>query len=164
MPPIHGAKVINMSFSTTVNSQSLADAVHYATSKGVICVASSGNDGGKVLVYPAGDPGSIGVASTNSKDHRSIFTNYGVGSARMAAPGEALITTYPGGHYAGVWGTSFSTALVSGAAALITQLHPHVTSSDLKDAFEHGHPVDDQGGGDARLDVLKCLSSWGIDY
>ena len=159
----HGAKVINMSFSSAAASQSLTDAIHYASAKGVICVASAGNDGGMVVVYPAASAGSIGVASTNSRKKRSVFSNYGVPSAHMGAPGEALITSYPGGHYAGVWGTSFSTALVSGAAALITQLHPRATSSDLKDAFEHGYQVDDQGIGDAGLDALACIASWGTD-
>src|SRR2546426_7846581 len=36
---------------------------------------------------------------------------------QLAAPGEGIITTYPGGHYAAAWGTSFSTAFVSGGAA-----------------------------------------------
>jgi subtilisin family serine protease len=159
----HGAKVINMSFSAKVPSQSLTDAIHYATSKGLICVASAGNDAGRVIVYPAASPGSIGVASTNSKDRRSVFSNYGVASAHMGAPGEALITSYPAGHYAGVWGTSFSTALVSGAAALLTQLHPKASSSDLRDAFSNGKHLDDQGIGDARLDPLESIVKWGTD-
>jgi len=37
----------------------------------------------------------------------------------VAALGEALITTYPGAHYAAVWGTSFSSALVAGGADLL---------------------------------------------
>ena len=43
---------------------------------------------------------------------------------RVGAPGAGVITTYPGGKYAGAWGTSFSTALVSGAAALLLQKNP----------------------------------------
>jgi subtilisin family serine protease len=37
----------------------------------------------------------------------------------VAAPGEGLLTPYLGSHYAAVWGTSFSTGLVSGAAAAL---------------------------------------------
>jgi subtilisin family serine protease len=154
----HGAKVINMSFSSTTASQSLADAVKYAAGKGATCVASSGNQGGQVTVYPAADSGVIGVASTNSKDNRSYFSNRGVPSTKMAAPGEALITSYPGGHYAGVWGTSFSTALVSGAVALVTQLQPKASPGTVRDDIGHGHPIsDDMAIGDSRLDVLASL-------
>jgi subtilisin family serine protease len=101
---------------------------------------------------------AIGVASTNSRDRRSVFSNYGVISVEMSAPGEALITSYPDGHYAGVWGTSFSTALVSGAAALLTQLHPGATADDIRNAFDHGRDLSDQGIGD-RLDALASLIS-----
>ena len=42
------------------------------------------------------------------------------GTARPpAAPGEALITLFPGGNYAAVWGTSFSSALVAGGASFV---------------------------------------------
>jgi subtilisin family serine protease len=153
----NGAKVINMSFSTTVTSSTLSSAIAYAASHGVICVASAGNDGQRELVYPAGLSGVIGVGSTNSHDKRSPFSNYGTRSSQTAAPGEAVITLYPGNNYAGVWGTSFSTALVSGAMALLLNLNPHVETGDLGDWLEHGKPID-MDMGDSRLDVLSMLT------
>src|ERR1700682_6085134 len=48
----HGAKVINMSFNYSNYSQELANAVNYANSMGVICVAAAGNDGQQATVYP----------------------------------------------------------------------------------------------------------------
>ena len=151
------AKVINMSFSSLTQSASLTAAMQYARSHNVICVASGGNNGEEEMVYPAGDRGVLGVGSTSANDRRSFFSNYGVRSIRMAAPGEALITTYPGNNYAGVWGTSFSTALTSGAAALLSQMAPRISPSDAIDALEHGHRLDIDGMGDARLDVLSSL-------
>jgi len=74
-----------------------------------------------------------------------------------AAPGEALITTYPGNNYAGVWGTSFSTALTSGGVALLVQLSPRGEIEELGDILEHGHKLDIDGMGDSRLDVLSML-------
>jgi subtilisin family serine protease len=153
----HNASVINMSFSSTTQSPAVTAAMQYASSHNVICIASGGNDGGRIKVYPAGDTGVIGVGSTTSTDKRSSFSNYGVPSIRMAAPGEALITTYPGNNYAGVWGTSFSTALTSGAIAILIQVTPHLRS-ELSDALEHGHPLDIDGLGDARLDVYSSAS------
>ena len=109
----HGAKVINMSFSTKEPSTFLEKAIAYASSKGVICVAAAGNDGRAEVVYPAADDTVIDVASTNAFDIRSSFSNYGK-EITLAAPGEAVVTTYPGNHYAEVWGTSFSAPLVAG--------------------------------------------------
>lgn len=152
----NGASVISMSFSSTASSPELQNAIEYAQSKGVICVASAGNLGKDSTVYPSGYRKVLGVGSTNSLDRRSGFSNYG-GSVGTAAPGEALITTYPGNNYAGVWGTSFSSALVAGAAVLCQQAYPGVTYSALKDALDAG-PHISQDMGDARLDVERVLS------
>src|ERR1035437_3059518 len=64
----HGADVINMSFSSTQSSQELQTAIAYANSKGVICIASVGNDGKQnPPVFPAGYHDKvIAVASTNN--------------------------------------------------------------------------------------------------
>jgi len=158
----HGANVINMSFSSTVASPALTAAIQYALAHKVICVAAAGNLGRQIKVYPASIRGVIGVGSTNGADRRSSFSDYDGGSARTAAPGEALITSYPRGNYAGVWGTSFSAALVSGAVALGKSANPRGSMGDVGDALDSGHRISDQGIGDARLDVLaylKCISN-----
>lgn len=113
----NGARVLNMSFSFTSSSGELANAVKYAQSQGAICVASAGNDGQKVAVYPAALPGVVDVASTNNYDVQSSFTNYGAPPVSLASPGEAIMAPYPWGTYAAAWGTSFSTPLVAGTAA-----------------------------------------------
>ena len=50
----HGARVINMSFSASTTSPEIARAINYATDRGVICVASVGNLGQEMVVYPGG--------------------------------------------------------------------------------------------------------------
>jgi len=152
----HGARVINMSFSTPSRQTALQEAVAYASSKGVIMIASAGNQGREMTVFPAGYQGVIGVASTNHADRRSIFSNYDSDAIRLAAPGEALVTTYPGNNYAAVWGTSFSAALVSGASALVTDLVPLATTSYATQAFNKGPHIHQNVGG-ARLDLLPTL-------
>ena len=151
----HNARVINMSFSTSDNSAALLDAVKYATSHGVVLVAAAGNDGKEMKVYPAALEGVFGVGSTDKSDLKSPFSNYG-DVARLAAPGEALVTTYPGNNYAAVWGTSFSAALVSGAAALITSFQPLIQSGELGGVFAKGPHI---GKDDSypRLDVLASM-------
>ena len=69
--------VINMSFDLTSNSAELTNAINYASSHNVICVASSGNDGLEEVVYPASLKNVMGVASTDDFDQRSSFSNYG---------------------------------------------------------------------------------------
>lgn len=157
----HGASVISMSFSYPTSSDILQASIAYAQSHGVVMVASAGNDGRNMAVYPASYSGVVGVGSTNFSDRRSLFSNYGK-AADTSAPGEALVTLYPGGNYAAVWGTSFSTALVAGAATLMKPIRPKIGGGYFRDALEHGAQID-QGMGDARLDLVKlltyCLSS-----
>src|SRR5205807_2009793 len=103
-----------------------------------ICVASAGNDNRKVLVYPAAFGNVVGVGSTTLDDHRSAFSNYGADLVTVAAPGEALVTTYPGNHYAMAWGTSFSSGLVSGATAPLasTSRRRRALSSRIRETDE----------------------------
>lgn len=114
-----GADVINMSFSMPESSQELRRALQYARARGVVCVAAAGNDASTVAVFPAGHSSTIGVAATTIGDDLSTFSNYGGAIAKVAAPGEGIVTTYPGGLYAAGWGTSFSAPQVAGAAALL---------------------------------------------
>lgn len=152
----HNAKVINMSFSFRGHSAQLAQAVQYAASHGVILIAAAGNDGRESEVYPAAFDSVIGVGATDKLDLRSPFSNYGEDCTKMAAPGEAIVTTYPGNNYAAVWGTSFSTALVSGASALVADLVPSARSDYVRTAFDQG-PQINQGMGHARLDLLPTM-------
>jgi subtilisin family serine protease len=115
----NGAKVMNMSFDYSSYSGELGRAISYANSKGVVSVASAGNDGERTVVYPGGLPGVVDVASTSNSDIQSTFTNYGAPPVWMAAPGEGIVTTYPWGTYAAGWGTSFSTPFVAGTAAVM---------------------------------------------
>ena len=120
----HGAKVINMSFSSADVTAEVTHAIDYAGSHGVICLASAGNSGRSEVVFPAGYRNVMAIGSTSLTDERSTFTNFGDHLVQFAAPGETLITLYPGGRYSAVSGTSFSTALMSGAAALLSQRVP----------------------------------------
>jgi subtilisin family serine protease len=153
----NGAKVINMSFSSPAESPSLAAAVLYAWKHNVICIASGGNDGSETVVYPAASAGVIGVGSTSAQDRLSAFSNYHTPSVEMLAPGEGLITLYPGNHYAGVWGTSFSAALTSGAAALMMDVNSSIGPSLFDSAVDQGPRLRIEGTGDVRLDIMAAI-------
>ena len=134
----NGANIIVMGFSTPEASLELAHAINFATSKGVIVVAAAGNDGRETLVYPAALRSVVGVGSTTPTDQRSAFSNFGDVLAKVGAPGEAIITAYPGGRYAAVAGTSFSAALVGGAMALIRQVDPAIGPAAATEAIGKG--------------------------
>jgi len=150
--------VINMSFDLTANSTELTDAINYAVSHNVICVASAGNDGEEEVVYPAGLKNVMGVASTTDFDQRSSFSNYGDQVVWVAAPGENIVSTYPFGSYAASSGTSFSSPFVAGTVALILNLQPHANQSQAASAIAHAKWIGDNMG-NGRLDVYGALSS-----
>jgi subtilisin family serine protease len=142
-----GVTAINMSFSVEEFSPELMRAVNYAADHGIVCVSSAGNDGRQVMVYPAALGNVVGVASTTMDDHLSVFSNYGSDLVTIAAPGEDVVTTYPGGGWALVSGTSFSAPWISGVAALFAgknnrQKEPDATDFYLaSEALSHAVPV-----------------------
>lgn len=159
----HGANVISMSFSIGQPSPGLQAAVQYALSKNVILVAASGNDGIKTLVYPASYNSVIGVGSSTNADSKSAFSNFGSGVVNFAAPGEGVVTTYPGGNYAAGWGTSFSAPMVAGSAALVLQARPSSKPGDILNSLSKTKQISDMGYGriDLYLSLTNVISSSG---
>ncbi len=160
------ANVINMSFETQTSSFELSKALDYANQNNVISAASAGNDGQgpNFLVYPAALQNDVmGVASVGSipgvtDSTRSTFSNFGNSIVWVAAPGEAIITTYPFGTYSAGWGTSFSAPFVSGAGALLLNRQPTTNESQAATAVAHAVNVGaDMGNG--RLDLVQALQS-----
>ncbi len=157
----NNANAINMSFDFKTASTELQNALGYANQLNVICAASAGNDrqGPPNLVYPAAlQTVVMGVASTSDTDARSSFSNYGNAIVWVAAPGEAIVTTYPFGTYSAGWGTSFSAPFVSGGAALLRNLRTDINESLAASAVAHAQFVGaDMGNG--RLDLLMALTA-----
>jgi len=115
-------------------------------------------------VYPAGMSGVIGVASVSQGNLASSFTHYGKDLVTVATVGEGLVTTYFGAHYAAVWGTSFSSALIAGAAAdLLTASDNHTRHqlmfNDVQRALGNGNPSCSPDGslGAGCLDFFQAM-------
>src|SRR6266852_5059208 len=161
----NNANVINMSFDTKTSSVELQKALDYANQQGIICAASAGNDGQgpPLLVYPAALQNDVmGVASTSDQDTRSSFSNYGSAIVWVAAPGEAIVSTYPFDTYAAGWGTSFSAPFVSGGAALLHNLQVAIGQSGAAAAVANAVPLDPSLGlNHGRLDLVMTLGSLG---
>jgi hypothetical protein len=160
----HNANVVNMSFDTTVPSPALSAAIAYANQSGVILVASAGNENTSARVYPASLNHSVmGIASTSDYDVKSSFSNYGSADVWIAAPGENVMSTYPGGTYASSSGTSFSCPLVTGTVALMLDARPGANQAKASAALAHAQrltPNLNHGRLDVYQAVLNWLSAW----
>ncbi len=121
----NGADVINLSLGTSTNSQTLANAVSYAQSKGVIIVAAVGNNYNTTLYYPAAYDGVIGVGSVSQSGDtlvKSSFSQYNT-SVDVTAPGDDVVGLYVNttsattNQYATGDGTSYSAPVVAAVIA-----------------------------------------------
>src|SRR5260370_3755034 len=123
-------------------TSALSRAVSYENKAGVVLVAAAGNGNTSSRVYPAAFSGSVvGIASTTDYDARSSFSNYGSADVWIAAPGENIISTYPGGTYGSSSGTSFSSPIVAGTVALCLELKPGLDQSKAASALSHGRKL-----------------------
>jgi subtilisin family serine protease len=155
----HGSTIISMSFEMAQSSPGLLAALDYASDHGVVAIAAAGNDAQQTAVFPAGAEGVIGIGSTTNNDQASAFSNFGSPDVTFAAPGEGVISTYPGNHYAAGWGTSFSAPIVAGAAALIFQDHSKNLQCTAVKALSHAVEVPLMGYG--RIDLYQALTAKG---
>jgi thermitase len=141
----HGARVVNLSLGGTASSQTLCDAVAAVLQRGAIVVAAAGNNGSSAPFYPAACPGSIGVAATTSADARASYSDTGSPNVFVSAPGDSIYSTYRGGGYATMSGTSMATPLVSALAALLAGEGPGRSPGDVKQVL--ATTSDKVGGG-----------------
>jgi hypothetical protein len=124
----HGARVINLSFGSTEDSQVMHDAVIYAQQRGVLLVAAVGNEdkGNDVAPqFPANWNAEVmGVAAIDASNRKAGFSNYG-SNVSVSAPGVNIISLYPEANntpdYAMWSGTSFAAPLATAEAALILE-------------------------------------------
>ena len=138
-----GAKVISMSLGGG-NSTTLQSAVRNAwnNGNGALLVAASGNDGDSTVNYPAGYAEVVSVAATDHSDARASFSNANA-DVEVAGPGVDILSTWLGGGYNEISGTSMATPHASGVAAVISTLNPGATAATLRSRLQAA--VDDLG-------------------
>lgn len=139
--------IVNLSIGCKCSSTSLNSAITKSVDAGIIYVVAAGNSGTDARLYsPANHPkvitvsaisdndGKCGGLASSTDDKLAYFSNYG-NVIDISAPGVAIYSTYKGGTYATLSGTSFATPHVSGAMALYKSLHPFATSIEIQNAI-----------------------------
>ncbi|RNB89841.1 peptidase S8 [Brevibacillus fluminis] len=158
-----GADIINMSLGGLGRSRLLEESIHNATQKGVLVVVAAGNETDDAEGYaPASFADVVTVASVDKENMPSYFSNYG-SPIDMAAPGENILSTVPGGEYDSYNGTSMATPHVTAAAALVKMTHPSWGPEEIRAALEQtavdlGKPGIDSATGHGLLQVDKALT------
>ena len=146
----NGMNVISMSFGSHENSWAVRDACNEAYSAGIVLVGAAANANESVW-YPAAHDSVIAVGATDSNDVRASFSNFGP-KLELMAPGVGIYSTYLGGGYETLGGTSASCPHVSGTAAL-------VFASDVDAAYD----FDDDEVWDAN-EIRKKLQDTADDF
>lgn len=129
-----GAQVINLSLGGSRESSSLADALAYAMARDVVVVACTGNDTGDYteVWYPAREPGVVAVSGlVFSNGTPAAWPASLTGPATVLAAPAVLTGARAGGGHRPVQGTSFSSAVVAGTAALIRARWPQLSAGQV---------------------------------
>src|SRR5262249_34848236 len=139
-------RVTNNSWGGGGFSQALKDAMARAEAAGVVHARAAGNSGSDADNRPTYPPGSdnrgiISVLATDTADVAAYFTNYGLASVDIAAPGVSTLSTVPTGMcslcdgtgYKLLSGTSMATPHVAGVAAALFHRNPNLTAAQARD-------------------------------
>ena len=129
-----GAKVISNSWGGGSYTQALKDAID-ASPAVVVCAAGNdyGNDNDVNPYYPSSynSTNLIAVASIDRYDNISSFSNYGLISVDLGAPGSVIQSTTLNNTYGNKSGTSMATPHASGIAGLVFGYYPNITSEGV---------------------------------
>ena len=152
-----GARVANLSFDVT-GSSTVSSAAQYFQSRGGVVISSAGNSGASSTLAPS--PYITTVSATDPNDALYSWSTTG-NRVTLSAPG-CVLTTFNGNTYGSACGTSFSSPVVAGVAALVLSVNPNLTPAQLTtilqtSADDLGTVGLDQQFGYGRVNAAKAV-------
>lgn len=163
-----GVHIINCSWGTFSKSQIAQDIINYVTlDLGCLVVAAAGNSNVETSVYPASYDNVVSVAASDENDNRAFYTSFGR-YVDLSAPGVNIYFAAADNTYKTDHGTSFSSPMVCGAAALVWSHHPEFTPQQVAEQlratadpilYTNAAPQYAYKLGKGRMDVYKALTA-----
>lgn len=126
----HNMDVINMSLGSNAGVSALEDILNVAKNSGIITVAAAGNDGAEID-YPGAYSSTIAVGAIDRNMELAYFSSIGP-ELDVVAPGVGIKSTYKGGGYKSLSGTSMATPHITGLAALFKEKYPGVGLDEFR--------------------------------
>ena len=175
---LRGARVINMSWGGAFPSQTIEDALQYASDHGVVLVASMGNSGANNILYPSSYDITIGVGASTADDRLATFSTYN-DFVDVIAPGQDILSLRAGTsdlyaqgnepgvhiideHYYIASGTSMAAPHVTGAAAVLLSIAPGLSNTRVREILEStADDIIDPYGDGANLPGWDNYTGWG---
>ncbi|MCL2797684.1 MAG: S8 family serine peptidase [Firmicutes bacterium] len=125
----NGAKIISISYGGATDNVTRQNAINYAVSKGCIIFAATGNEAASSVCFPARNDNVIGVGALSSPTAKASYSNGGTGLDIMAS-GSWYAPNYNGGY--SIWsGTSCATPIAAGIAALVWDMLPSYSNTQI---------------------------------
>ncbi|MEM0231167.1 MAG: S8 family peptidase [Candidatus Woesearchaeota archaeon] len=152
-------QIVNMSLGAPDYSEAFKELCYYAHKHGLIMCAAAGNDAAPIYDYPASFQPVISVAAVDRMNRHAYFSNIN-DLVDISAPGVEIVSSYPGGSYRMLSGTSMAAPHVSGAIALGLSLGMDVNLVERRLAdtaqpiSQQGVPQEAFGAGLVRADAL----------
>jgi subtilisin family serine protease len=153
----HGADVVSMSLGGPGTTQTLTEAIGYASRKGVVLVAAAGNSGSSTPNYPAADAQVLSVAGTTETDSLYSWSNFG-SWVQVAAPG-CNTAAHLGTTYVNFCGTSSATPVVAGLAGLLLSSRPDLGKAGVERAIRETAVPLSTAVQYGRVDAKRALES-----
>ncbi|MDQ0220456.1 major intracellular serine protease [Peribacillus cavernae] len=173
-------RIISMSLGGSDNNPSLHSAIKKAVQNNMIVVCAAGNEGdgnsqSNEYNYPGAYQEVVEVGSVNLLRRHSGFSNSN-SELDLVAPGEQIVSAYPGNQYATLSGTSMAVPHVSGALALLIEKYekkrnlplsePEIFKQLIKNTVPLGYSKSEEGNGMLKLNhqksqkLRKILGPW----
>lgn len=163
-----GAQISNNSWGCMgCKSQALADAIQTANNSLFIAAAGNdfGNDNDNNPIYPASYDFNhiISVAANDEQDNLAAFSNYGLTTVDISAPGVDIYSTIPSNSYKSLSGTSMATPHISGAISLLWSKCPQLSVAEVKqiilESVDKIANIENKIVSGGRLNLYKAINS-----